>query len=61
MKIFKKRQDSLSIELEDAQGETLRRWEPLSFPAVRRRLVDVDELVTSGGHVTACRSFEFRL
>jgi hypothetical protein len=47
--IFEQPQGSLTIEVKDAKGETLKRWEPLTFPAVRRRFVDVDELLFSGG------------
>jgi hypothetical protein len=40
-------QGSLVIEVNDASGSTLRRWEPLTFPGVRKRFEDVDELLAS--------------
>jgi hypothetical protein len=46
--IFKQYQGNLIIEVKDAQGETIKRWEPLTFPAVQKRLVDVNELLVSG-------------
>ncbi len=40
-------QGNLVIEVNDASGKTLRRWEPLTFPGVQKRFEDVDELLAS--------------
>jgi hypothetical protein len=40
-------QGNLVIEVNDASGKTLRRWEPLIFPGVQKRFEDVDELLAS--------------
>ena len=37
----------LVITVNDAHGKTLRRWEPLTFPEVQKRLPDVDWLLAS--------------
>jgi hypothetical protein len=44
---------SLSIELKNAGGETIRRWEPLKFSDVQKRFADVDDLLTSQGSCSA--------
>jgi hypothetical protein len=38
---------NLSIEVKDSQGKTLRRWEPLTFPGVKERFMEIDELLDS--------------
>ena len=38
---------NLRIEVADSQGKTLRRWEPLTFPGVKERFAEVDELLAS--------------
>jgi hypothetical protein len=45
-------QDSgdLTIELRDAQGKTVKQWHPLTFPKVRARFTDVDQLLSSQPH-----------
>jgi hypothetical protein len=52
--ILKQHQGNLSIEVTDAHGRSLKRWEPLAFPNVQRRFVDVEELLTSQA---VCRTF----
>ena len=52
--ILKQHQGNLSIEVTDAHGRSLKQWEPLAFPNVQRRFVDVEELLTSQA---ACRTF----
>jgi hypothetical protein len=47
--ILKQHHGNLVIELNDASGETARRWEPLTFPGVQKRFVNVDELLASEG------------
>jgi hypothetical protein len=37
----------LVIEVNDAGGKSLGRWEPLTFPRVQKRFVDVDEFLVS--------------
>ena len=46
-------QGTLVIEVNDASGKNLRRWEPLTFPGVQKRFEDVDELLASP---TSCRN-----
>jgi hypothetical protein len=38
---------NLRIEVSDFQGKILRRWEPLTFPGVKERFAEVDELLAS--------------
>jgi hypothetical protein len=38
---------NLRIEVSDSQGNILRRWEPLTFPGVKERFAEVDELLAS--------------
>ncbi len=45
--ILKQHQGDLVIEVKDAHGKTLKRWEPFTFPGVQRRFADVDELLAS--------------
>ena len=45
--ILKQHHGNLVIEMNDASGNTLRRWEPLTFPEVQTRFADVDELLAS--------------
>ena len=47
--IQKEHHGDLVITVEDASGKILGRWEPLSFPAVQRRFVDVDRLLERQG------------
>jgi hypothetical protein len=47
--IQKEHQGKLVITVEDARGKMLGRWEPLSFPAVQRRFVEVDRLLALQG------------
>jgi hypothetical protein len=37
----------LVIEVSDARGKILKRWEPLIFPGVQKRFADVDELLAA--------------
>jgi hypothetical protein len=41
---------NLIIEMADADGKILRRWEPLTFPGVQKRFADVDDLLASKGY-----------
>ena len=47
--IQKEHHGDLVITVKDAQGKTLGRWEPLQFPAVHQRFVDVDKLLEAQG------------
>jgi hypothetical protein len=47
--IQKEHHGGLVITVKDAQGKTLGRWEPLSFPAVARRFAEVDRLLAQQG------------
>jgi hypothetical protein len=51
--VMKQHEGKLIIEVNNARGETLRRWEPLTFPEVQKRLADVDEILTSQGTCSA--------
>ncbi|WP_150132878.1 hypothetical protein [Acidisarcina polymorpha] len=37
----------LTIELQDPGGKTIRQWHPLTFPKVRERFTEVDQLLSS--------------
>jgi hypothetical protein len=45
--VLKQHHGDLIIEVNDARGKTLRRWEPLTFPGVQKRFADVEELLAS--------------
>ena len=45
--ILKQHHGGLEIEVDDAHGSTLGRWQPLTFPGVQKRLSDVDKLLVS--------------
>jgi len=45
--ILVQHQGNLVIEVKDASGKSLRRWEPLTFPEVQKRFEDVDKLLAS--------------
>lgn len=45
--VLKQHNGVLVIELNDARGKTLKRWEPLTSPGMQRRFADVHELLAS--------------
>jgi hypothetical protein len=45
--VMKQHGGNLIIEVSNARGETVRRWEPLTFPGVQKRFADVDDMLTS--------------
>ena len=45
--IMTRHDGNLRIEVSDSQGNILRRWEPLTFPGVKERFAEVDELLAS--------------
>jgi hypothetical protein len=47
--VLKQHQGDLVIEVDDASGKSLKHWEPLTFPEVQKRFVDVDELLAAQG------------
>jgi hypothetical protein len=51
--VMKQHGGNLVIEVNNARGETVRRWEPLTFPEVQKRFADVDEILTSPGTCSA--------
>ncbi len=47
--ILKQHHGDLVIEVNDAHGKALGRWEPLTFPEVQKRFADVEKLLASQG------------
>ena len=45
--VLKQHEGSLVIEVHDAHGNILKRWEPLTFPKVQKRFSEVNELLAS--------------
>jgi hypothetical protein len=45
--VLEEHRGNLIIEVNNARGEGLRHWEPLTFPAVQKRFASVDELLAS--------------
>jgi len=43
--VMQQHSGNLIIEMADADGKILRRWEPLTFPGVQKRFADVDDLL----------------
>jgi hypothetical protein len=48
--IYTQDRGDLTIELKDAEGKIVNRWHPLSFPRVRDRFADVEQLLSSEPH-----------
>ena len=51
--LMKQHGGNLVIEIKDSRGNTLRRFDPLSFAAVKKRFREVDKLLASGEHCSS--------
>jgi len=54
--ILKQHHGSLVIEVNDARGNVLGHWEPLTFPGLQKRFLYVDELLASPASCSARES-----
>ena len=55
--VLKQHEGNLVIEVHDAHGKILERWEPLTFPKVQKRFAEVDALLASQASCSSLSSY----
>ncbi len=56
--VLKQHHGDLVIQVNDVNGKTLRRWEPLIFPEVQKRFAEVDKLLAPHTRCGGLSSFK---